>query len=49
MTPKKRGLGRGLDALLGEDEAPDPEDPGSLRHLPVEWLQRARDRAGGLR
>lgn len=57
---KKRGLGRGLDALLAgakeqpssvevkADEAPPVEDredkivDGSLRHLPIELLQRGK-------
>ncbi len=42
MSPKKRGLGRGLDALLGASDNTDPDDPGVLRQLPVEWLERGR-------
>ena len=42
MSPKKRGLGRGLDALLGASDSTDPDDPGVLRQLPVEWLERGR-------
>lgn len=42
MSPKKRGLGRGLDALLGANEEADTDDQGTLRQLPVEWLQRGR-------
>ena len=48
MTPKKR-LGRGLDALLSTPAAakaaPAEEQPGSdetLRHLPIEYLQRGQ-------
>lgn len=39
---KKRGLGKGLDALLGDATSTTPDDPSQLRHLPVEWLQRGR-------
>lgn len=42
MTGKKqRGLGKGLDALLGATRA-EPDDGGQLRRLPVEWLQRGK-------
>lgn len=47
MAAKKRGLGRGLDALIGtvsqmpSDQASEQSDDG-LRQLPVEWLQRGR-------
>jgi ParB family transcriptional regulator, chromosome partitioning protein len=41
MTAKKRGLGRGLDALLGATK-PEPDDRSQLRHLPLEWMQRGR-------
>ncbi|MEX0732574.1 MAG: ParB/RepB/Spo0J family partition protein [Aquisalimonadaceae bacterium] len=42
MTAKKhRGLGRGLDALLGATRT-EPDESGQLRHLPVEWLQRGK-------
>jgi len=46
MSGRKRGLGRGLDALLGM-EAGAPEAAGEqlgaeFRHLPVEALQRGR-------
>ncbi|HYW04770.1 MAG TPA: ParB/RepB/Spo0J family partition protein [Gammaproteobacteria bacterium] len=45
MAAKKRGLGRGLDALLGGDETA-PAQPGgtqdSLRHLGVEVIRRSR-------
>lgn len=39
---KKRGLGKGLDALLGDATSPTPDDRSQLRQLPVEWLQRGR-------
>lgn len=42
---KKRGLGRGLDALLGGAAAPAGESreaDGALRQLPVDLLQRGR-------
>ncbi|RFA30641.1 chromosome partitioning protein ParB [Alkalilimnicola ehrlichii] len=40
---KRRGLGRGLDALLGATtEAAEAADHGELRNLPVEFLQRGR-------
>ncbi|HXH04655.1 MAG TPA: ParB/RepB/Spo0J family partition protein [Candidatus Competibacteraceae bacterium] len=43
MNQKKRGLGRGLDALLGAVKPAAPaEEGGTLRRLPVEWLQRGR-------
>jgi len=45
MAAKKRGLGRGLDALLGGDETA-PAQPGgaqgSLRHLGIDVIQRSR-------
>ncbi|MEQ1636438.1 MAG: ParB/RepB/Spo0J family partition protein [Methylococcales bacterium] len=37
---KKRGLGRGLDALLGEASTQVPKN--QLQHLPVEFLQRGK-------
>lgn len=48
MSPKKRGLGRGLDALITTREEVEnlSEQPvreirdGSLRELPIEWVQR---------
>lgn len=44
--PKRRGLGRGLDALLGPVVAtPAPaqgDDRGDLRYLPVDELQRGK-------
>ena len=51
MSAKKKGLGRGLDALLASASLPKkevPTDPasenldGELRHLPIEFLQRGR-------
>ncbi len=56
MAAKKRGLGRGLDALLGANQlkaeleeataeaasAPSGSSDGSLRHLPVEVIQRGK-------
>lgn len=43
MTAKRRGLGRGLDALLGGDgDAAAAIKEGELRNLPVEYLQRGR-------
>ena len=40
---RKRGLGRGLDALLGGVAMAGPAAPDeSLAHLPVERLQRGR-------
>jgi len=48
MATKKRGLGRGLDALLGSNVAvkdtntAQPSTDGALRELAVERLQRGR-------
>lgn len=45
MSVKKRGLGRGLDALLGIDtgaamaEQAGARTEGELRDLPIEWLK----------
>ncbi|MET0329887.1 MAG: ParB/RepB/Spo0J family partition protein [Dyella sp.] len=42
MAAKKRGLGRGLDALLGsaDDDAPSVlEQEGELRNLPIQQIQ----------
>jgi ParB family transcriptional regulator, chromosome partitioning protein len=45
MSVKKRGLGRGLDALLGIDtgaamaEQDSARTEGELRDLPIEWLK----------
>jgi len=42
MAAKKRGLGRGLDALLGGDDGAGPRGPGQaegeLRSLPIEQI-----------
>ena len=40
MTIKKRGLGRGLDALLGD--VPVTEEKHRLETLPIEMLQRGK-------
>jgi ParB family chromosome partitioning protein len=44
MAAKKRGLGRGLDALLGSSAAPDrgEDADGDLRNLPIDVIQRGR-------
>lgn len=43
MAIKKRGLGRGLDALLGDVAAPETKDKGhELQALPIEFLQRGK-------
>ncbi len=42
MNVKKRGLGRGLDALLGDFSVPPSEKPQSLETLPIEYLQRGK-------
>lgn len=42
MAAKPRGLGRGLDALLGAGSGDREANDGELRHLPVEYLQRGR-------
>lgn len=41
---KRRGLGRGLDALLGEPAGAGPREAtdGELRNLPVDLVQRGR-------
>ncbi|MGD7034124.1 MAG: chromosome partitioning protein ParB [Gammaproteobacteria bacterium HGW-Gammaproteobacteria-10] len=41
MAVQKRGLGRGLDALLG-DAPPATEKKNELQKLPIEWLQRGK-------
>lgn len=41
MNVKKRGLGRGLDALLG-DMSDRPEKHHALHSLPIEYLQRGK-------
>ena len=49
MAAKKRGLGRGLDALLGSAGAPaehpapaetKPQDLTDLREIPVDLIRR---------
>ena len=40
MAIKKRGLGRGLDALLGD--IPVTEEKHQLQSLPIEMLQRGK-------
>mgnify|MGYP002525040938 CR=1 FL=1 len=42
MTLKKRGLGRGLDALLGDFVTPVKEEQHNLQTLPIEFLQRGK-------
>ncbi len=53
MAGKRKGLGRGLDALLGNAAAtpadaiaavtsPEPGENGRLMHLPVELIQRGK-------
>lgn len=49
MAAKRRGLGRGLDALLGapssdtpETETPPGASPGAVQHLGIDLLQRGR-------
>ncbi len=45
MAAKRRGLGRGLDALLGGDSAPAPEEhapAAGLDTLPVDRIERGR-------
>ncbi|MFA7095598.1 MAG: ParB/RepB/Spo0J family partition protein [Gammaproteobacteria bacterium] len=42
MVVKKRGLGRGLEALLGAVQPTEPEAQGDLRNLPVELLRRGK-------
>jgi len=39
MSAKKRGLGRGLDALLGGGNDRASSEPERLRELPIESLQ----------
>ncbi|HXP31805.1 MAG TPA: ParB/RepB/Spo0J family partition protein [Stellaceae bacterium] len=39
--PKRRGLGRGLSALLGEEETPAP-GPASVRQVPIERIHPGR-------
>lgn len=43
MAAKKRGLGRGLDALLGaDDHKPDSAARQALEEVPVEWIRPGR-------
>ncbi len=42
MNVKKRGLGRGLDALLGDVSTHKPEKNHTLETLPIEYLQRGK-------
>ena len=42
MALKKRGLGRGLNALLGEAGAVTEEKTQNLQTLPIEFLQRGK-------
>ncbi len=42
MTLKKRGLGRGLDALLGDVSVDQEKKQHQLQTLPIEVLQRGR-------
>ncbi|GIX31641.1 MAG: chromosome partitioning protein ParB [Porticoccaceae bacterium] len=39
---RRRGLGRGLDALLGPQPAAAAAGEGELRQVPLEWLVRGR-------
>jgi ParB family chromosome partitioning protein len=42
MALKKRGLGRGLGALLGDVSPADEESKTNLQTLPIEFLQRGQ-------
>ncbi len=42
MAEKKRGLNRGLDALLGEFSAKEEKEKQQLHSLPIEYLQRGK-------
>lgn len=42
MALKKRGLGRGLDALLGDISPAVEENKTNLQTLPIEFLQRGK-------
>lgn len=42
MAEKKRGLNRGLDALLGEFSAKEEKEKQQLHTLPIEYLQRGK-------
>ena len=39
MASKKRGLGRGLDALLGSEKKPTIQSGPILDEIPLEWIQ----------
>ncbi|MFK5949775.1 MAG: ParB/RepB/Spo0J family partition protein, partial [Methylococcales bacterium] len=42
MAVKKRGLGRGLNALLGDITPVEKEKNQALHSLPIEFLQRGK-------
>ncbi len=42
MSLKKRGLGRGLDALLGDVSVTSEEKIPNMQTLPIEYLQRGK-------
>lgn len=42
MNVKAKGLGRGLDALLGQDEAATPQAQSGLRELAIDQLKPGR-------
>ena len=42
MALKKRGLGRGLNALLGDVTVTEKETPQNSQTLPIEFLQRGK-------
>lgn len=42
MVVKKRGLGRGLEALLGDSVVAAPVEKSQLQYLPIEFLQRGQ-------
>ena len=42
MSSTKRGLGRGLDALLGDVSVKEDKDKQHLQTLPIEYLQRGK-------
>lgn len=42
MAIKRRGLGRGLDALLGETRSAGLDDDGELRNLPLDMIRRGK-------
>lgn len=39
MATKRRGLGKGLDALLGERENTEAVTQQAMRQIPVEWIK----------